>query len=171
MYYLWVVHFIAPHCLRVAAVSHVALPIALCQGYPSSVTISGCGNAADCGIYRLVSAHCIDAVYGHCPGGDLANGNVDPTLCDGAPTYQNADGKVLFRYIPYAGTSSYSRWYVSGIHALTNCHGDTWYLQSASFDGPLGYAPTAPEYSAGDGWHDDYNGQNGHIIVTAGGGR
>ena len=57
---------------------------------------------------------------------------------------------------------------------LADCGGGDYYLQSGSNQGPTGGAPTAPRYSAGDGWYDYdadiSNPARGTISVTAGGG-
>ena len=162
---------------RAAAVPHVALLLALRQGYSSTYTISGCSDPADCGVFKLVPANCTDTYEGRCPGGRYANGNTDRTLCDGAPAYQSADGtRVLLRW--YSSGFDYTSWRVAGSYAphtpLSNCFGGITYLLSASINGRLGYAPTAPGYDARDqgqeGWLDDNNSQRGRIRVTAGGG-
>ena len=155
---------------RAAAVPHVALLLALRQGYSSTYTISGCSDPADCGVFKLVPANCTDTYEGRCPGGRYANGNTDRTLCDGAPAYQSADGtRVLLRW--YNSGPDYTAWWVADRSALDACLGAPDYLLSASNPGRLGSAPTAPGYSAGDGWRDHNNGQFGAPIrVTAGGG-
>ena len=105
-----------------------------------------------------------------CPGGDYANGNTDPTLCDNAPVFQagGPDGPVLYRvYDSYHGGTS---WVVGPSDRLNDCsYYDGSYLISDSNPGPLGgrEAPTAPVY----GWLD---GENNYarttITVTAGDG-
>ena len=84
--------------------------------------------------------------------------------------YQSADGtRVLLRVYGYSG--DYTTWFVTDRAALDSCYGDgTWYLRSALNPGRLGSAPTAPGYSAGNGWWDLNNNQYGSIRVTAGGG-
>ena len=146
----------------------MALPLALCQGYASTYTISGCSSATDCGVYSLVSARCNDDSSDHCPGGQFANGNTDPSLCDSAPVYQSADGThVLFRV--YGGRTT--AWWVADHSALDTCnYAGPLYLYSRSNPGQVGSAPTAPGYSAGSGWYDYNNDQSGGIRVTAGGG-
>jgi hypothetical protein len=129
-------------------------------------------------VFRRVDAHCTDTTWGHCPGGEYANGNSDDTKCDGAPVYQrvgegggvDGSGPVLYRYYYSAGSTVYTQWIVGPSNALAYCaHGD--YFESGSIPGPTGGAPTAPEYSAGDGWYDnDNNGARGTISVSAGGG-
>jgi hypothetical protein len=132
----------------VAAVPHAALPLALRQGYASTYTISGCSASADCGVFRLVP---------------------DPSICDGTPTYQNADGtRVLYRF----EDGHHTQWVVGSKDVLKDalCFGWNTYSYSALNDGRLGSAPTAPGYSAGSGWCDANNDQCGSIHVTAGGG-
>ena len=81
--------------------------------------------------------------------------------------YQSPDGtRVLLRR--YYGDVTY--WVVTDRSALDDCWGAHNYLRSAYNPGRLGSAPTAPGYSAGDGWLDYNNGQSGSIRVTAGGG-
>ena len=68
------------------SVSHVALPLALRQEYPSTYTITGCVVSADCGVYTRVPAHCTPVTTdtashpSHCPGGMLGRRDTDPTL-------------------------------------------------------------------------------------------
>ena len=147
------------------------------DGFAESYTVEGCSNPAHCGVFRRVDAHCTDTTSYHCPSGQLANGNSDDTKCDGAPVYQrvgegggvDGGGPVLFRAYGYGNTA----WNVGSSAALATCRsGD--YLESGSIPGPTGGAPTAPGYSAGDGW-TDYDadpggGVTGTISVTAGGG-
>ena len=86
------------------------------------------------------------------------------------PTYQlgGPDGPVLFRYYYGDGT----QWVVGPSDALNDCaHYSDVYLASDLNPGRPGGAPTAPGYSAGDGWYDyDNNGARGTITVTAGDG-
>ena len=143
--------------------------------YADSYTLSGCSNpyAEACGVFRRVPAHCTAGSDARCPGGAAANGNTDPTLCDGAPVYQRggAGGAVLFRRFDTLGT----RWWVGGSQALVDCH-DSGNVISDSNPGhaqgypgypglTLGYAPTAPAYGQ---YHDD---ANNPVSVAAGGGR
>jgi hypothetical protein len=130
-------------------------------------------------VFRRVDAHCTDTAYGHCPGGQYANGNSDETKCDGAPVYQRAgegggvDGSGPVLYRGYYG-NGHTIWDVGSSARLADCYrgnGDYHYLASGSIPGPTGGAPTAPGYSAGDGWYDgDNNGARGTISVSAGGG-
>ncbi len=147
------------------------------DGFAESYTVEGCSNPAHCGVFRRVDAHCTDPYgYGHCPGGEYANGNSDETKCDGAPVYQrvgegggvDGGGPVLYRTY-YSG--DYTYWYVGPSDRLADCGGSS-YLRSGSNQGPTGGAPTDPGYSAGDGWYDqDANPTaRGTISVTAGGG-
>ncbi len=55
--------------------------------YAESYTLSGCGNEPYCGVFTRVQAQCTAGSGDFCPGGAAANGNTDPTLCDGAPVY------------------------------------------------------------------------------------
>ena len=94
-------------------------------------------------------------------------------MCDGVPTYQagGPGGPVLFRF--YEGGGTY--WIVGPSDRLNDCdwgYGHGYYLHSALNPGRPGGAPTAPGYSAGDGWTDgDNNGYaRGTITVTAGDG-
>ena len=146
------------------------------DGFAESYTVEGCSNPAHCGVFRRVDAHCTDNTYGHCPGGANANGNSDDTKCDGAPVYQrvgegggvDGGGPVLYRY--YSGGGN-TLWAVGPSGALATCYGG--YLVSGSNRGPTGGAPTAPGYSAGDGWYDgdtSYPYARGTISVSAGGG-
>ena len=149
------------------------------DGFAESYTVEGCSNPAHCGVFRRVDAHCTDTTYGHCPGGDYANGNSDDTKCDGAPVYQrvgegggvDGGGPVLYRF--YYG---YTEWDVGPSDRLADCYADGYsYLRLGSNQGPTGGAPTAPEYSAGDGSYDYDNGgydnpARGTISVSAGGG-
>jgi hypothetical protein len=76
---------------------------------------------------------------------------------------------VLFRaYNSYQGDHTY--WVVGPSDRLNDC-GSPNYLNSDSNPGRPGGAPTAPGYSAGDGWTDiDNNRARGTITVTAGDG-
>lgn len=98
----------------------------------SSYTLSGCDAAASCGVFVRVPARCTDATYGRCPGGEYANGNTDPALCDGAPVYQQPGdgGLVLLRVqecVPRItgspSCSSYTQWLVLDSSALADCGG------------------------------------------------
>ena len=127
-------------------------------------------------MFRRVDAHCTSTtVSAWCPGGRLANGNSDDTKCDGAPVYQrvgegggvDGSGPVLYRF--YVGGSTF--WVVGPSDRLADCYYHGNYLLSGSNQGPTGGAPTAPGYSAGDGWTDyDNNYARGTITVTAGDG-
>ena len=92
-------------------------------------------------------------------------------MCDGVLTYQlgGPDGPVLYRFYDGGGST---QWVVGPSDALNDCNSDGYpYLYSASNPGRPGGAPTAPGYSAGDGWtDDDNNGARGTITVTAGDG-
>jgi hypothetical protein len=152
-------------------------PLPDADGFAESYTVEGCFDPAHCGVFRRVDAHCTDTStsYNHCPGGDYANGNSDETKCDGAPIYQrvgegggvDGSGPVLFRYHYGSGTF----WIVGTSDRLADCVGYG-YLESGSIPGATGGAPTAPGYSAGDGWNDYDNDPTarGTISVSAGGG-
>eukprot|EP01043_Picozoa_sp_COSAG02_P056238 COSAG02_NODE_6641_length_3441_cov_5.384201_3_plen_156_part_00 len=124
--------------------------------YADSYTLAGCSNPNDCGVFKRVLAHC--ASGDHCPAGQYANGNTDPTLCDGAPVYQKSSddveggGRVLFR--KYDPSSHITQWWVApaGSYVLAYCDLHGYYLSSRTNPG-LGSAPTAPVYSIG-GWRD-----------------
>ena len=130
-------------------------------------------------MFRRVDAHCTTGSHSHCPGGYDANGNSDDTKCDGAPVYQrvgegggvDGGGPVLFRFY-YDG--SRTAWFVGPSARLADCYGNyiSDYLSLGSNRGPTGGAPTAPEYSAGDGSYDyDTNPwARGTISVSAGDG-
>jgi len=145
--------------------------------YADSYTLAGCADAAHCGVFSRVPARCTGSGsdYAVCPGGELAHGNADPTLCDGAPVYQKGGagggGPVLLR--SWAGGGGGTRWYVASDadDALARCeyYGNV-YRESDSNPQPLGSAPTAPAYSAG-GWSERSPNGNRPIRVTAGGGR
>jgi hypothetical protein len=148
-------------------------------GFAESYTVEGCSNPAHCGVFRRVDAHCTDPYhYGHCPGGEYANGNSDETKCDAAPVYQrvgegggvDGSGPVLYRYY---NQQDNTQWIVGPSDALADCNGQL--LSSrpqGSNQGPTGGAPTAPGYSAGDGWYDYGTNPSGYrpIRVSAGGG-
>ena len=102
-------------------------------------------------------------------GGASAAGNAAPTLCDGAPVYQNAAEYVLLRVSEGGGGT---RWYVSRAESLADCDGyahwgrDRGAPRSDLKPGRLGYAPTAPAYGQ---WSTPAN--HDSISVVAGGGR
>ena len=95
-------------------------------------------------------------------------------MCDGVQTYQSGgpDGPVLLR--GYWSDGSGTSWYVGPSDRLNACSGNSYmydfYLYSAVNPGRPGGAPTAPGYSAGDGWYDGDNNAHGTITVTAGDG-
>lgn len=120
--------------------------------YASSYIVSGCSQRASsyCGVFTRVDASCANCMSNcnHCPGFDQANGNTDPTLCDGAPAYQKGgtDGPVLYRVYE----NGYTKWYLSSSNALESCYSFSPAYKSQSNHG-LGYAPTAPAYGSGCG--------------------
>ena len=126
-----------------------------------------------------MEAHCAAGSAARCPGGVSANGNTDPTLCDGAPVYQNGGGfnggYVLLRVSEDGGT----RWYVSDPACLADCEFHGYYSgesESGNLPGYIprsdlspgrpGYAPTAPAYGQ---WSTPSSHES--ISVVAGGGR
>ena len=142
----------------------------LLDGFVETYTISGCSNPVHCGVFQRVAAHCTSG-SGSCPGGRYANGNTDPTLCDGAPVYQRqrdpdaaaADETpmaILYRFFNGDDTV----WYVGSSDTLAYCSAAN-YLESGSAGGA---DPTAAAYSAGDGWYDDDGSARGTISVIAG---
>jgi hypothetical protein len=140
----------------------------LAEGFEESYTVSGCSIPEHCGVFQRVAAHCI-ASSGSCPGGRYANGNTDPTLCDGAPVYQrqgdHGGGAAAILYRFFNGDDTV--WYVGSSNALAYCSGAN-YLESASAPAAN---PTAPAYSAGAGWYDDDASARGTIAITAGDGQ
>ena len=141
--------------------------------YADSYTLSGCRDDRFCGVFTRVEVHCAAGSGARCPGGAPAAGNADPTLCDGAPVYQNGDGRVLLRLSEQGGGT---RWYVSDDDALGDCdlhcgscdlnYGLDNYPYSDSKPGRPGYAPTAPAYGQ---WSTPQFHES--ISVVAGGGR
>eukprot|EP01044_Picomonas_judraskeda_P000164 COSAG03_NODE_7_length_25331_cov_113.442375_9_plen_453_part_00 len=92
--------------------------------FASSYTLSGCKDAAYCGVFRRVSAHCDqhNEIWSCCPGDkDARYGWTDATQCDAAPVYTRDDGhgslSVLFR----DSSGSRSLWYVGHGYALSTC--------------------------------------------------
>eukprot|EP01046_Picozoa_sp_COSAG06_P049950 COSAG06_NODE_7794_length_2371_cov_41.986796_2_plen_154_part_00 len=142
------------------------------QGFAVSYDVAGCSNPAHCGTFVAVQARCTSG--DSCPGGEYARpGWTDATQCDGVPTYQSGGpgGPVLFRY--YDGDDGSTVWIVGSSGALNDCgfYGGDPYLASDSNPGRPGGAPTAPGYSAGEGWYDGDNDAYGApITVTAGDG-
>lgn len=138
------------------------------HGFAETYTVSGCSTPVHCGVFERVAAHCTSG-SGSCPGGRYANGNTDPTLCDGAPVYQrqgddnNGGATILYRFFNGEDTV----WYVGSSNALTYCSAAN-YLESASAPGG---APTASGYSAGAGWYDDDGSARGTISVSVGSGK
>ena len=106
--------------------------------------------AARCGIVRRDS---YPEFY--CPGGAYEySGNMDPSLCAGAPVYQHggADGPVLFRYDTRGGSTF---WQVGDSSALGDCVGSvSLYLASGNNDQPGGGPPTAAAYGENQRSHD-----------------
>ena len=81
----------------------------LAAGFDESYTLSGCSNAAHCGIFTRVAARCTSGID-YCPGGPgEPSGSTDTSLCNGAPVYQTggADGPVLFRFEAGSGRTGW----------------------------------------------------------------
>ena len=142
--------------------------------YVDSYTLSGCRYAdVYCGVFTRVEARCAAGSGARCPGGASAAGNADPTLCDGAPVYQNGYGKVLLRVSEQGGGT---RWYVSVRTSLRDCEFHdyiphvnaprNYFPRSDLNPGRPGYAPTAPAYGQ---WSTPTSHES--ISVVAGGGR
>ena len=134
--------------------------------YADSYTLRGCHDAAYCGVFARAEARCATGSGARCPGGASAAGNADPTLCDGAPVYQQTGGGyVLLRLSEQGGGT---RWHVSGSSALGDCEAyvSDYYPRSDLNPGRPGYAPTAPAYGqmSTPEYHES-------ISVVAGGGR
>ena len=82
------------------------------------------------------------------------SGSTDPSLCHGAPVYQQggADGPVLYQGAYSDGST---QWRVAGSSALEDCGRSVAYLFSAFNHQPIGARPMALAYSTGT------NGQGG----------
>lgn len=138
-------------------------------GFARSYTLDGCADfASHCGEYVLVPAHCTSG--DQCPDGSAANGNADPSMCDGAPVYQRAgatDGPVLYRFHYSDGGT---RWWVGeSAAALSTCNngpGNKGFLAYADTrDGPDPPDATKQWYEISSaGWHRQ------SITITPGGG-
>eukprot|EP01046_Picozoa_sp_COSAG06_P054987 COSAG06_NODE_9960_length_1778_cov_5.453627_3_plen_235_part_00 len=158
--------------------NQVCETLLLPDGFDYTYDVAGCSIPAQCGTFVAVQARCTSGAY--CPGGEYARpGWTDATMCDGVPTYQSGgpDGPVLYRdYIrPHYVYGDWTQWRVGSSDVLNDCNRNHYYLYSQENPGPTGYAPTAPVYSAGDGWYDygannNDNGGWGTITVTAGDG-
>ena len=91
-----------------------------------------------------------------------------PLAGPGLPAMDSTYGTA---WVVGPATFSHRGWDPSDI--LNHCYVPSigWYLRSDSNPAPLGDAPTAPEYSNGDGWYDYHNNvQGAPITVTAGDG-
>ena len=89
--------------------------------YADSYTLSGCHYDDLCGVFTRVEAHCATGSGARCPGGASAAGNADPTLCDGAPVYQQTSGWVLRVLLRLSEQGGGTRWYVSQPPSLDDC--------------------------------------------------
>ena len=136
--------------------------------YAASYTLNGCHDGFFCGVFTRVEARCAAGSGARCPAGASAAGNADPTLCDGAPVYQQQtdDGPVVLLRVSEQGGGT--RWYVSDSEALGDCerHFTQGLPRSDLNPGRPGYAPTAPAYG-------QWSTPDSHvsISVVAGGGR
>ena len=136
--------------------------------YAGSYTLSGCHDAIYCGVFTRVEAHCAVGSGARCPGGASATGNAYPTLCDGAPVYQQTTGGYHYVLLRVSEEGGGTRWYVGPTSALADCafHGNDNYPRSNLNPGRPGYGPTAPGYGqwSSPNYHES-------IRVVAGGGR
>eukprot|EP01044_Picomonas_judraskeda_P008310 COSAG03_NODE_941_length_5251_cov_254.015334_3_plen_172_part_00 len=147
----------------------------LSQVFAASYDVVGCSIPAQCGTFVVVQARCTSGDY--CPGGpNVRPGWTNPALCDGVPVYQSGgpNGPVLYRV--YAQNNELTGWILGPSDRLNDCAMgpvDALIMQSHLCQGTLGYAPTAPVYSAGDGWYRggaDSGGGYEAITVTVGDG-
>jgi hypothetical protein len=116
---------------------------ALPAGFTETVTISGCTNSGHCGTFHRVLANCTSG--NRCPGGQYEyTGSTDPSMCHGAPVYQNDDGSVLYHH---ERSDRLTGWIVADSSALENC-GSILHHYMESALGQRG-PPTAPAYSTG----------------------
>ena len=112
-------------------------------GFTETVTISGCTNSEHCGTFHRVLANCTSG--NRCPDGPAHYpDSTDPSMCHGAPAYQNDDGSVLYHHERSDGLTG---WIVADSSALENC-GSILHHYMESALGQRG-PPTAPAYSTG----------------------
>jgi hypothetical protein len=155
-----------PCCIYVHHILYVQVPPAqpFPQGFDESYTLRGCSNPAHCGTFHRVAANCTSdrtwAAGGYCPGGAYEySGSNDPTLCSGAPVYQQGgdDGPVLYFSQQQRGETS---WWVGDSQVLEDCAGSVAYAFSAENEDPGGEPPSLQAYSTGtnarqgNGWVD-----------------
>ena len=135
--------------------------------YAGSYTLSGCGFPYLCGVFTRVEAHCAAGSGPRCPGGAITDGT-DPTLCDGAPVYQQQTGDSQLVLLRVSEQGGGTRWWVSHSGALDDCEAQHYDPRPRSDLNPgrPGYAPTAPAYGQWSTlqFHES-------ISVVAGGGR
>ena len=136
--------------------------------YADSYTLRGCQDAHLEGAFARAEARCAAGSGARCPGGASAAGNADPTLCDGAPVYQQQTGFYNFVLLRLSEQGGGTRWYVSTSDALADCeiHSTSPDPRSDLNPGRPGYAPTAPAYGQ---WSTLASHES--ISVVAGGGR
>jgi len=139
--------------------------------YADSYTLRGCSDTAYCGVFARAEARCAAGSGARCPGGASAAGNADPTLCDGAPVYQQQTGFYNFVLLRLSEQGGGTRWYVSHPDARGDCENHVsdlsdLYPRSDLNPGRPGYAPTAPAYGQ---WSTLASHES--ISVVAGGGR
>eukprot|EP01046_Picozoa_sp_COSAG06_P076440 COSAG06_NODE_24399_length_664_cov_0.849558_1_plen_141_part_00 len=137
--------------------------------YADSYTLRGCYVDWTCGVFARAEARCATGSGARCPGGASAAGNTDPTLCDGAPVYQQQTGRNHYVLLRVSEQGGGTRWWVSESSSLGDCEvhknpGANYdYPRSDLNPGRPGYAPTAPAYGQ---WTPQRS-----ISVVAGGGR
>jgi hypothetical protein len=139
--------------------------------YADSYTLRGCHDDRYCGVFARAEAHCAVGSGARCPGGASAAGNADPTLCDGAPVYQQQTGRNHYVLLRVSEQGGGTRWWVSESASLGDCevHGSSpvggWPRTDLN-PGRPGDAPTAPAYGQ---WSTTMYHES--ISVVAGGGR
>lgn len=125
-------------------------------GFSEAYTLSGCAVSAHCGVFRRVLARCVSGRY--CPGGYFHySASTDPSLCDGAPVYQQEGGGFVLHRTPRSSYDGRTYWMLATPDALETCD-DTWYgLYSAISDYPgpptLAAYSNGPNDNGGTGWN------------------
>ena len=152
------------------------------QGYASSYTLTGCRNAADCGVYMVVSARC-PSFRCNDPTAYGRPGYGDPALCDGAPVYQQqtldgSGGRVLLRTYNGPSTLESTQWHVTDSSHLDDCgYGNDGIDSFTNSWTGRGFPPDDQHYRCdvhgqscpSPGWRD-HGSDNDNFRVTAGGG-